>query len=82
MKSFLMDKNTKARGLENTRFKAPKHGHHECAWQRSFDCKSVSVKDSEHLERNMGESGVNRCKLLHVEWISNEILLYSTGNYV
>ena len=27
------------------------------------------------------ESGVNRCKLLYTEWISNEILLYSTGNY-
>ena len=27
------------------------------------------------------ESGVNRCKLLPLEWISNEILLYSTGNY-
>ena len=26
--------------------------------------------------------GVNRCKLLHLEWISNEILLYSTGNYI
>ena len=24
---------------------------------------------------------VNRCKLLLLEWISNEILLYSTGNY-
>ena len=28
------------------------------------------------------EFGVSRCKLLHLEWISNEILLYSTGNYV
>ena len=28
------------------------------------------------------ESRVNRCKLLHLEWISNEILLYSTGNYI
>ena len=28
------------------------------------------------------ESGVNRCKLLPLEWISNEILLYSTGNYI
>ena len=28
------------------------------------------------------ELGVNRCKLLLLEWISNEILLYSTGNYV
>ena len=26
--------------------------------------------------------GVSRCKLLPLEWISNEILLYSTGNYV
>ena len=26
--------------------------------------------------------GVGRCKLLHIEWISNEVLLYSTGNYI
>ena len=24
--------------------------------------------------------GVNGCKLLHLEWINNEILPYSTGN--
>uniref|UniRef100_A0A8D1AZ02 Uncharacterized protein n=1 Tax=Sus scrofa TaxID=9823 RepID=A0A8D1AZ02_PIG len=29
-----------------------------------------------------GELGVNRCRLLPVEWIRNEILLCSTGNYV
>ena len=28
------------------------------------------------------EFGVNRCKLLPLEWISNEILLCGTGNYV
>ena len=28
------------------------------------------------------EFGVSRCKLLHLEWISNEILLYSSGNYI
>ena len=28
------------------------------------------------------EFRVSRCKLLHLEWISNEILLYSTGNCV
>ena len=28
------------------------------------------------------EFGVNRCKLLHLEWISNGVLLYSTRNYV
>ena len=26
--------------------------------------------------------GVCRCKLLHLEWISNEVLLYNTGNYI
>ena len=29
-----------------------------------------------------GESGVGRCKLLHLEWISNEVLQYSTGNSI
>ena len=28
------------------------------------------------------EIGVNRCKLLPLEWVSNEILLYSTRNYI
>jgi len=28
------------------------------------------------------EFGVNRCKLLPLEWISNGILLYSTGNHI
>ena len=27
------------------------------------------------------ESGVGRCKLLHLEWINNKVLLYSTKNY-
>ena len=29
-----------------------------------------------------GELEVARCKLLRLGWISNEVLLYSTGNYV
>ena len=29
-----------------------------------------------------GEFGVSRCKLLHLESISNEVLLYSTGNSI
>ena len=28
------------------------------------------------------ELGVSRCRLLHLEWISNEVLLYSPGNYI
>ena len=29
-----------------------------------------------------GELEINRCKLLPLEWMSNEIVLCSTGNYV
>ena len=28
------------------------------------------------------EFGVSRYKPLHLEWIGNEVLLYSTGNYI
>ena len=27
------------------------------------------------------EFEIRRCKLLHIEWINNKVLLYSTGNY-
>ena len=29
-----------------------------------------------------GEFGVSRCKGFNFEWISNEVLLYSTGTYI
>ena len=28
------------------------------------------------------EFGVGRYKLLHLEWINNKVLMYSTGNYI
>ena len=28
------------------------------------------------------EFGISRCKLVYTEWINNEVLLYSTGNYI
>ena len=28
------------------------------------------------------EFGVGRYKLLHLEWVTNEVLLYSTGNSI
>ena len=28
------------------------------------------------------DTGISRYKPFHLEWISNEILLYSTGNYI
>ena len=30
----------------------------------------------------VGEFGAGRCKLLHLEWMSSEVLLYSTGDYI
>ena len=29
-----------------------------------------------------GLFGNRRCKPLHLEWISNKVLLFSTGNYI
>ena len=29
-----------------------------------------------------GKFAVSKCKLLHMEWISIEALLYGTGNYI
>ena len=54
---------------------------------------NLSMKQKEthrHREQACGyqgggmdpEFGVGRCKLLHVEWITNKVLLYSTGNYI
>ena len=34
------------------------------------------------VQSTHGEFGVGRCKLWHWEWISNEVLLYSTGNSI
>ena len=28
------------------------------------------------------QTGVGRCKLLHMEWINNKVLPYSTENYI
>ena len=33
------------------------------------------------MRRMYWDLGVSRCKLLCLEWISNEIRLYSTGNF-
>ena len=41
----------------------------------------VAKRDGERVGW-IGSLGVNRCKLRPLEWISNEILLYSTGNYL
>ena len=47
------------------------HGEQTCACQEG---DGESGKD--------WEFGISRYKLLHLEWISNRILLYSTGHYI
>ena len=42
----------------------------------------VLAKGKEGGNGMNGEFGVSRCKPLHLEWISKEVLLYSTGNYI
>ena len=47
-----------------------------------MESKSVIVRGEGGGSRMDWDFGVSRCKLLHVGWISNEVLLYSTGNYI
>ena len=37
--------------------------------------------DQGEEEERTGCLGLVRCKLLHLEWINNKVLLYSTENY-
>ena len=46
------------------------HGHGE----QTCGCQGVGGSGMDC------EFGVNKCQLLRLEWISNEIPLYSTGN--
>ena len=60
-------------GTNETFHRKEIHGHGEqtCGCQEGGEGSGMD-----------GESGINRCKLLPLEWISNEILLYSTGNHI
>ena len=35
-----------------------------------------------NLSFKIWKFGVSRCKLLHLEWINNKVLLHSTGKYI
>ena len=50
---------------------------------------SQTLRTDLQLPRGRGGEGgmdwefvVSRCKLLHIEWMDNKVLLYSTGNYI
>ena len=52
------------------------HGHGE----KTCDCHGGRREGVGWME--FEEFEIDRCKLLHLEWISNGVLLYSTGNNV
>ena len=47
-----------------------------------MESRVVGIKGEEGRSGIDGGFGVGRCKLLHLEWINNEVLLYSTKNYI
>ena len=57
--------------LARTQQQIHRHGEQICGCQWG--------REGSGMDR---EFGVGRCKLLHLEWISNEVLLYHTGNYI
>ena len=48
--------------------------------EQLMDMKNRLVVAKDEWER-VG-FGVDRCNLLHLEWLRNDIRLYSTGNYM
>ena len=46
---------------------------------REQTCGCQGGRRGSGMDRDLGISG---CKLLYLEWISSESLLYSTGNYI
>ena len=44
--------------------------------------RRVAADGEEAGEKMEWKAGVQRCKLMYTEWISNKVLLYSIGNYI
>ena len=42
----------------------------------------IGLPRGSRVSRMNREFGVGRCKQLHLEWISSEVLPYSTGHYI
>ena len=58
-----------------------KQGTNKPIYKRETDFTDTEQTCGCQREGVNWESGVGRCKLLHLEWI-NKILGYSTGNYI
>jgi len=54
------------------------------AWspQKCLGGEAQKLSESHKYREQTWEFGVTRCKLAHTGWISNKVLLYSTGNYI
>ena len=67
-----------------------------CRWDLKFDTNELTCEteatDTEsrfvvatgkgEREGMDWEFGISRCKLLHIKWVGNRVLLYNTGTYV
>ena len=49
---------------------------------RDLENRLVVAKGERRQSGMDWESGIKRCKLLPLEWISKDVLLYSAGNYI
>ena len=63
-----------------------KSGTNETIYRTETDSMAIEnglvVAKGEEGKNGMdGQFEISRCKLLPLEWISNEVLLYSTGSY-
>ena len=66
---------------------SPKYNTNEYVYTTETD--SQTQRTDLWLPRGRGfggekdwEFGISRCKLVHIGWINNKVLLYSTGNYI
>ena len=57
-----------------------KYSTSEPIYRTAMDSETVDAKGEEEQGGIDWETGVSRCKLLHLGRINNKILLYSTGN--
>jgi len=63
----------------------PKHGTMNLStkWKKTYiETRLVGAKGERLGGRREEEFGVSRWKLLHLEWINDKVLLYSTRNYI
>ena len=65
--------------LKRKKQKLQKYGVHDLIKIKFFKSRKIKFQGGSGMD---WESGVKRCKLLHLEWIRNEILLYSMENFV